>query len=161
VLAGVALVAGGLLRAASVSPATALVAAGVVAAVGALIDLATRPRPHLAANNPGAARPDADEPDAGTVVDDRADRPAADEPGAGTGVSTVALLVVRPVVALLVLAIAGDLGVGAGLVAAVAVGAAALVRLPAGRVGTALRWTVAAVAVLGAVDLVVDGILSV
>lgn len=95
----------------------------------------------------------------GALVDLATRAPA--EPEGGTGVVAVALQVVRPVVALLVVAIAGDLGVGVGLVAAVAAGAAALVRLPAGRAGTALRWAVAAVALLGAADLVVDGILSV
>jgi len=133
VLAGVALVAGGLLRAVSVSPATALVAAGALAAVGALVDLAARPTP----TDPGA------------------------DPGTGTGIGAVAVLIVRPVVALLVVAIAADLGTGAGLLAAVAAGAAALVRLPSGRAGTALRWATAVVAVLGAIDLVIDGILSV
>jgi hypothetical protein len=102
VFAAAALSAGWLRRAISASPATALVAAGLMVAVGTAVDVATGRR--------------------------------ADAP-----VATGAALPLRPVLALLVLAIAGDIGAGIGTAAAPVAGAAALVRLPAPGSGPEVR----------------------
>jgi hypothetical protein len=106
-----ALLAGPFLRAADISPPTALLAAGLVLVGTAVVDLA-RGRP----------------PDAPWL---------------------------RPATLFVVVAIGADVGVWPGLLAALAAGVATAVRRPSARVG------VAAVAILGAADLVVDGVLGI
>ena len=137
VLVVLAAVAGPLLRTIDVSAPTALIAAGIVVGLTALFDLL---RPTAAA------------------------LPAASGPGAAG--AFVALVLVRPAVALLVLAVAADVGVGIGVGVAAA---AALASLAALRPLTGQRsvWenlavrAVAVVAIVGAVDLVVDGIFAI
>ncbi|HEX6420198.1 MAG TPA: hypothetical protein VFZ77_16985, partial [Acidimicrobiales bacterium] len=137
-------VAGPLLRAADVSPATALVAAGIVVVVTALVD--------------GVRRPAEMWPAAG--------------PGDGALVPLALPALVRPAVVVLAVAVAADAGlaVGTGLAVAVAVaGAATLLpeRRPAGGAGGGVapgdvaRWAFVALAVLGGIDLAAHGVFSV
>ena len=132
-----------MLDALDVSPATALVAAGLMVAATALVDALHRPYP-LGIAGPGG--------------------------GAVVPVSLPALL--RPAVALLVLAVAADGGVPVGIGAALGAALAAVVAATGGwrwgargrqlpHVVDWARWAFAAVAVAGGVDLVVHGVLSV
>jgi hypothetical protein len=141
-LAAVAAVAAPLLRGIDVSPPTALIAAGLVAGLTAVGDfLRPRVEPWAAssANAPGRLPP---------VV------PVA-VPG-----------LLRPAAVLLVLALAADVGFATGLAVAVGVVACAVAaaRPAAGepsRLEAVLWRAVAAVAVVGAVDLIVDGIFAI
>lgn len=138
VLAVVASVAAPLLRAIDVSPPTALIAAGLVTGVTALGDFV---RPNVAPWSAGSAR-------TSWVV------PLA-MPG-----------LLRPAVVLLVLAVAADLRPSVGLAVTLAVAACSLAarRTATGEQTTLemVLWrTIAAVATLGAVDVIVDGIFSI
>ena len=143
-VAVVAAVAGPLLRAADVSPATALVAAGIVVVVTALVD--------------GVRRPAEMWPAAG--------------PGDGALVPLALPALVRPTVVVLAVAVAADAGLAVGIGTAVAVAAAgAATLLPERRpaagagggvaLGDVARWAFVAVAVLGGIDLAVHGVFSV
>jgi hypothetical protein len=87
--------------------------------------------------------------------------------GQGAVVPVAVPALVRPAVALLLLAVAADVGIGPALGAAAAAalaGAALVPRLAAwadGRLAGTLRWAFAAVAVLGGIDLAVRGVLNV
>ena len=141
---GLGAVAGpALLQAADVGASTALIASGLVVALAAVVD--------------GVRRPD--------VV-----LPAG--PGGGALVPLAVPALVRPAVALLAVATTAAGGVTAGAVVAGAVAAAgASTRLHAPRsvggggsgrtLGEVARWVFVAVAVVGGVDLVAHGVLSV
>jgi hypothetical protein len=158
----VAVIAGPLLRAADVSPSTALVAAGLVVALAAVVDaVARRPAPL-----------------------------ARWGPGGGALVPLAVPALVRPAVTVLAVAVAADGGLVAGIAVAIAVaaaGASVLLPLPGASpsplpreqgeaaagdepragdrrrllAGDAATWAFAAVALLGAVDLVAHGVFSV
>jgi hypothetical protein len=141
-LVAVAAVADPLLRGIDVSPPTALIAAGLVAGLTAVGDF-LRPRVE-----PWAT-------------------PAANPSGRLAPVVPVAVPgLLRPAAVLLVLALAADVGFATGLaVAAGAVACAAAAARPATREPgwlDAVLWrAVAAVAIVGAVDLMIDGIFAV
>jgi hypothetical protein len=169
-----------LLDAADVSATTGLVAAGLVVALAAAVDAVHRPAPMPAAvPGPGSRW----------------------APLAGMIVPVAVPALVRPAVALLVVAVAVDAGLVTGLVVAAAAAAAGLVLLlghgGAGRDGAGLddpaahdaepvdgapsaaghtaddpvavpsllaecaRWAFAALAIVGAVDLIAQGVLGV
>ncbi|HZA78918.1 MAG TPA: hypothetical protein VE623_21280 [Acidimicrobiales bacterium] len=159
-----------------VSPATGLLAAGLVVAVSALVDAVRRPVPWGPEAAPtGAAGARAARCEAaragnmprGGGADVRRLIAVA---GRGAVVPVAVPALVRPAVALLLLAVAADAGIGPALGAAAAAalaGAALLLRPDAdgggagGRLAGTLRWAFAAVAVLGGVDLAVQGVLGV
>jgi hypothetical protein len=153
---GLAAIAGGpVLRAIDVSPATALIAAGIVVAVVGVVDAIRRAGPSAEdGSGPG--------------------------PGRGRGaiggliVPLVVPALVRPSVALLALAVAAEAGAAAGAAVAVAVALSGAAVLPpaadadtggprpwARTLAEALRWAVAVVAVLGGIDLAVHGVFAV
>jgi hypothetical protein len=148
VAAVAAVVAAPLLRAADVSPATGLVAGGLVVALAAVVDAVRRPAGPL---------------------------PAAG-PGGGALVPLAVPALVRPAVVLLAVAVSADGGVAVGMGVAVAVavaGASTLVPVPVpvsgsvddgrGRAAFAAvaTWAFAALAVVGGIDLAVHGVFSV
>ncbi|HEX6417342.1 MAG TPA: hypothetical protein VFZ77_02560, partial [Acidimicrobiales bacterium] len=141
---GVAAAAGPLLRAADVSPATALVAAGIVLVLTAVVD--------------AVRRPPAPWPPGG--------------PGGGWLVPLALPALVRPAVAAMAVAVAAHWGLAVGAAVAVGVAVAGLAVLPAegrpaggraGRPGLAdvAHWAFVAVAVLGGIDLAVHGVFAV
>ncbi len=137
-----AVIGSALLRAADVSASTALVAAGLVVALAAVIDAVRRPT----GLPPGG-------------------------PGEGALVPLAVPALVRPSVVLLAAATAAAGGLAAGLVVAAAVavaGASTRLHAPRGTGGgrgsgfaEVARWSFVVLAVLGGVDLVAHGVLSV
>jgi hypothetical protein len=132
-LAAVASVAGWLLRVGDVSAPTVAIAAGLLLAVEGVVD-AIRGAPEPIARGPGA-------------------------PPWLVPVTFPALLRVGP--ALVVLAVAATHGVGPGLLVAVVVGAAALAPRPSPRLAGHLVRLAGAVAVVGAIDLILHGVFAV
>ncbi len=144
VTALVAAAGGPLLRALDVSPATGLLGAGLIVALLGVIDaLRRRGGPFPAAG-----------------------------PGDGLLVPLLVPALLRPSVALLALTVTADAGWVAGAGVAIAVttaGAVALLLPPAGgdrpawgaALAEAARWGVAAVAIVGGIDLAVHGVLGV
>jgi hypothetical protein len=200
IVALIALVGGPLLRAIELSPATALIAAGVMVALVGVIDAVRRWGAAGFDGDRADDREDGDDEDgddrgggglgptdppgaaatadgtAGGGVTAAVDRDAAASPRDGRE-RVVRLLIplvmpalVRPSVALLALAVAAETGAAAAtaVVAAVALSGAAVL-LPDGRdsgrrvdlLGTTLRWALAAVAVLGGIDLAYHGVFAV
>lgn len=137
-LVGVSVVADPLLRAIDVSPPTAVIAAGLVVGLTALVDF---------------VRPDTE--------------PWHSEPGGLSPLAPVAVpALLRPATVLLVLAVAADVRVANGVTLAAAVAACGLAALwSVVRLGTRFdMWAwraVAAIAILGAVDLIVDGVFAI
>ena len=157
-LVALAAAAGPLARAADVSGTTALVAAGIVVGVTAGIDVGRRPAPLLHRRPVGRGGP--------VVTGGRAEPVVGEDLPAAWVVAVLGgLAVCRPAVVLMVLAVGADLGAPGGV--AVALGAAAaglapLVRAPAWwPTDDATRTAVAIVALVGAVDLILHGILSI
>jgi small neutral amino acid transporter SnatA (MarC family) len=139
-LAAVAALAAPLLRAIDVSPPTALIAAGLVVGLTAVGDF-IRPKVEPWASAGGGSGP-----------------LALTAPVAVPGL-------LRPAAVLLVLAVAADVRVATGLAVALAVTACAVAALRPptrgpGVLDTVLWRAVAAVAILGAIDLIVDGIFA-
>jgi hypothetical protein len=195
VIALVAVIGGPLLRAIELSPATALIAAGVMVALVGVIDAVRRwdaaglgddrADDREGGDHGGGARLDpADPPDIAARSDETgvggataaATRDAGASPRGGRErlirslVPLVIPALVRPSVALLALAVAAETGAAAAtaVVAAVALSGAAVL-LPdrgdatrrAGLLATTLRWALAAVAVLGGIDLAYHGVFAV
>lgn len=141
VLVAVAVLGPGLLRALDVSPSVLLVAAGILAAVTAIADLVS-PTP-------------------------RSEAPSASRAGWLSPVLVPALL--RPAPTVLVVAVAAAYGTAVGLAVALGVVAAVLVagswssgrEASSGALRLGLARLVAAVALVGAVDLVATGIFAV
>jgi hypothetical protein len=144
VTALVAAAGGPLLRALDVSPATGLIGAGLIVAMLGVIDAVRRP---------GGLFP-------------------AAGPGDGLLVPLLVPALLRPSVALLALTLTADAGWVAGggvAIAVAAAGAVALLPSPAGgdrpawgaALAEAACWGVAAVAIVGGIDLAVHGVLGV
>jgi small neutral amino acid transporter SnatA (MarC family) len=137
-LAAVSVVADPLLRAIDVSPPTALIAAGLVVGLTALVDFV---RPHT--------------------------EPWHDEPGPLALLTPVAVPgLLRPAAVLLVLAVAADVRIASGLVLAGGVAACGLAALvpatPTLSRFDAWAWrALAALAILGAADVIVDGVFAI
>jgi hypothetical protein len=176
VLVGLAALAGGpVLRAIDVSPATALIAAGVLVAVVGVVDAVRRAVPVDAVGR-GAPPATGDAADARSA---RGDGTNGGEGGRWRGIAGLIVplavpALVRPSVTLLALAVAAETGGAAGAAVAVATVLSGAAVLPpaadadagrprpwAGPLAEALRWAVAAVAVLGGIDLAVHGVFAV